>query len=412
MCGWVLALWLLGCGGGSGEVPTATVARGPFDVVLTIQGELEAVRSVTLSAPDLAGQTKITWLVDEGTHVETGDPVVRFDETDLQKMVAEARDDLEIALTKSEQGRAQLAVKLADLQNELTNTELSLERARMRVTDSETVPRVERESAKLDVQEATLGVERGKASLESARLEGEAELELLRLDAQRAKRQLDNAEQALAKAELTAPSPGLVVYSTTWKGGSRGVIAVGDTVWGGSSLVQLPDLAEMRVKAWVHEVDAAKVSLGQQVEVVIDAHPEPKHQGTVTKVADLAVRRDQAKAIKHLAVEISLAGTTPVMKPGMTVRAEVLVAHEDDVLTVPREALFFTGESPSVFEQGSFGWTSAPVVVGRTNDTHAVVAEGLAEGDVVALVDPGRAAEGEAPSPGSPTPAPAAVTLP
>jgi HlyD family secretion protein len=394
------ALLTLGCGGsGDGGVPTAAVVAGPFDVVLVIPGELEAVRSVTMSTPNLPGQAKIEWVIDEGSHVQEGDVLVRFADSDLVEKLETAQNELQVAQTKIEQRKAQLAVRLGDLDNDVSNSSLSLERAEMRVTDSETVPRVERENARIDVQAATIAVGRSQAALESARLEGEAELELLRLEAQRAQRTLTSAEEALELAELAAPAPGIVILPPVWKGGSEGPIAAGDTVWRGSGIVELPDLSEMRVEAWVHEVDAAKVAVDQGVQVVIDAHPDPAHAGKVTKVADLAVRRDPEKSVKHLEVGISLDQTTSVMKPGMTVRAEIRVNHLDVALAVPQEAVFYDEDGASFVHVAGFtGFGRVPVKLGIANDRHVVVTDGLEAGDVVALVDPDAA--GEPPRPG------------
>lgn len=389
-------------GGAAGDVPTASAVRGPFEVVLAIPGELKAVRSVSLSAPDLPGQAKVTWVVEEGTKVAEGDVLLRFDETDLQGTLDQARDDLEIALTKIDQRRAQLAVRLGDLENDVVRAQLALARAELRTTESETVPRVDRESTRIDVQENTLAVERSRAGLESARLEGQAELDLLRLDADRARRTLENVKKLMEKATITAPSPGLVILPEIWKGGSRGPVSAGDAVWGGSSLIELPDLSTMEVVGWVHEVDAARVSAGQPVSIVIDAHPDPKHEGAIAKVADLAVKKDRDKDVKYLKVNVTLGATTDVMKPGMTVRAEIRVDARDDVLTVPQAAIFDDGEASVVFLKGFRGWTRTPVALDVANDTHVVVVEGLSEGDVVALVDPDQVAAGEPPSPGRP----------
>ena len=396
----MLAFMWIACVGGGLEVPTAEAEEGPFEVVLAIPGELQAVRSVTISAPDLPGQTKVTWVVEEGTRVKEGDELVKFDETDLQEKLEKADNDLKVARMKIEQRQAQLDVRLGDMRNEVTNAELSLKRAQMRTTDSETVPRVEREAAQIDVQASTIALERSKSSLHAAKLEGEAEIELLRLETQRWERQLELATAALDEAVITAPSPGIVILPSIWKGGSQGPIAAGDTVWGGSGILELPDLSEMEVQAWVHEVDAAKVQVGQPVSIVIDAHPDPAHVGSVTKVADLAVRRDRRKSVKHLQVTLSLDETSPVMKPGMTVRAEVEVERLDDVVSVPQEAVFYDGEDPFVYVAGFAGFTPTSVALGTTNDTHVVVEDGLEAGAVVALVDPESA--DQPPRPGMP----------
>lgn len=382
-------LWsLLGCVSGGSDLPTFVVERAAFDVTLAIPGELEAVHSVTLSAPDLNGQIKVTWVVEEGARVKEGDVLVRFDETELQDRIEEAQNTLDVAETKISQRRAALSVRLGDLENGVTSSRLQLQRAQMRLTDSETVPRIEREAARIDVEEAQLSVEKATAALESGKIEGEAELELLRLEAQQAKKQLDLARRALLDATVKAPSAGIVVLPEIWKGGSRGPIAAGDSLWGGSTLVTLPDLSEMQVEAWVHEVDAGKVAVGQPVSVVIDAHPDPQHKGEISKVADLAVKRERAASVKHLQVSVKLDETTPDMKPGMTVRAEIGIDHKEGVLSIPQEAIFYDQDKTYVYRQSFGGWRRADVTLGTTNDTRVIVEGGLDEGDVVALIDP------------------------
>jgi len=399
-------LLLAACGSSSQGITTATVERAPLDVTLTIQGELEAVRSVSVSAPQLGGPAKVTWVVDEGSRVAEGDELIRFDDTDLKTRLEEAENQLEVARTKIEQKQAQLAVTLGDQRNAIKIAELALQRAQMRVTDSESVPRIDRENARLDVENAQLSLAQATSKLRSAALEGEAAIELLRLDAARAESNLAEAKRALELATVTAQSPGLVILPETWKGGSYGSVAVGDQVWPGRSVIELPDMSDMKVEAWVHEVDSAKVAVGQEVSVVIDAHPEPPHPARIEKVADLAVRRNRQQ-VKYLKVDIALDQTSDVMKPGMTVRAEVQVDRRDDVLSVPLEAVFPREGASVVYRRGGFGgFDPVEVELGVRNDARVEVTAGLDEGDVVALVDPERAAAGEPPSPGAPEPSP------
>lgn len=395
-------LLLSACGPSTQGIPTATAEQGPFDVVLTIPGELEAVRSVTVSAPDLGGPAKVIFVADEGSRVGVGDILLKFDNTELNRRLEEAQNKLDVAMTKIQQKQAQLEVTLADQRNGITRSELALQRAEMRITDSDSVPKVERESARIDVQESMLSLEQARSKSRSAKLEGEATIELLRLEAAQAQANVDKANRALEQAVVKAETPGLVILPGVWKGSSWGPVAVGDQVYPGKGVIELPDLSTMSVEAWVHEVDAAKVAVEQTASVVIDAHPEPAHAARVGKVADLAVRRD-GKQAKYLKVDVTIDQTTDVMKPGMTVRAEVQVGHRDDVLSVPLEAVFSRDEGSVVYVKGSFGgFEPVDVELGIRNDARVVVTSGLEAGSVVALVDPDQAAAGEAPSPGAP----------
>lgn len=384
----MLLLWLLGCTGTERSVPSYTVELGVFEHTLSIPGELKAVRSVTINTPDLSGQIEVVSIIEEGTRVSEGDVLVEFDTTNLDQRLENSLASLEISRTKIEQKKAQFEVRLGDLQNSVTRAKLNLSRAEMRMTDSETVPRVERESARIDFEQSTIEVESSKATLQSARLEGEAELQLLQLDAEKASREVTKAREELERCVIRAEGEGLVILPEIWKGGSRGKVTVGDTVWSGSALITLPDLSEMEIEAWVHEVDAGLVAAEMPVSVVIDAYPDPPFNGEIERIADLAVRRERGSKVKHLKVTVSLEETSEFMKPGMTVRTEVLINRVEDVHCVPLESVFSDQEQQYVLSQALGGWRRQDVSLGQANDTHVIILEGVSDGDVIAMIDP------------------------
>lgn len=369
-------------------LPVAAATRGPFTMSLAVPGELRAVKSEFVSAPNVKGTLKVTFVAEEGAHVKQGDTLVEFDRSDLEKELESAVSRLRIAETKQAQKQAQLEVRLSSAQSDVDKSHLELDRAKMRITDSETVPRVERESAKIDVQEYTLAVARTQAALESVRLEGEADLELLRLDAEEAGAKVTQIREQLDRLVVRAPAEGLVILTEAWRQGKRGKVTVGDAVWPGNPLMELPDLSRMNVEAWVHEVDAGLVETGQKVDVVVDALSGDRWPGVIEKVADLAVKRTEESTVKHVKVMVSLDRLHPSFKPGMTVRAEILVESLPDALAIPREAVFFDAAEAFVWEKGLTGWKRAPVKLGATNDSHVVVLEGLEVGETVALADP------------------------
>ncbi|MDG1482518.1 MAG: efflux RND transporter periplasmic adaptor subunit [Myxococcota bacterium] len=384
----MIALWLLACMSSSDEIPTHTVEMGDFEHVLSIPGELKAVHSATISAPDLSSTLKVISIIEEGSRVSEGDTLVEFDTSELVSDLEGAQTKLEVAQTKIAQKQAQFEVRIGDIKNAVTRAELNLKRAEMRLTDSETVPRVERESTVIDVEQSTLEVERSQAALESARLEGEAELQLLRLEEEQVSARVERVRDNLTRCTLTAPGDGLVILEEIWKGGSRGKVTTGDTIYRGSTIITLPDMAEMEVEAWVHEVDAGLVAAEMPVSVVIDAYPDPPFEARIRKIADLAVQRERGSEVKHLKVSIAMAETSGFMKPGMTVRSEVLITKLPGVMSVPLEGIFSGDDEQYVFTRGLGDWKRTTVTTGPSNDTHIIIESGLAVGDVLALVDP------------------------
>lgn len=69
-------------------VPTVEVSRQNFNVVVETIGSLDAARSTVVSSSIGGDKGIIIWLIDEGTRVKTGDPLIRLDPTPFEKEVA------------------------------------------------------------------------------------------------------------------------------------------------------------------------------------------------------------------------------------------------------------------------------------------------------------------------------------
>lgn len=75
------------------------VERRSFDVRVQLVGELQPVRSTTLSSQIASDRGKIVYLIDDGAEVSEGDVLVRFDPTPFQEEMRQA--ELESLLAES-----------------------------------------------------------------------------------------------------------------------------------------------------------------------------------------------------------------------------------------------------------------------------------------------------------------------
>jgi len=376
---------LLACEPGVGsDPPSGPVVHGDFVVTLALAGELQATSSVPVVVPDIGTGAQVTVIAAEGGRVEQGETVIELDRSALDRQLIDARNRLEIARTRIGQQEAQLELRLADLAAAVERSELALEGARMRVTDSEAVPRVERESARLNVQTAELALDQARASLEQARLQGEAQLELLAIQARQGRENVERTQARLDATTIIAPEAGVVVHVDAPEGRPVGQ---GYMVYPGTKVLELADPAELQVVTWVHELDAGSLVEGQRVAVVLEAHPELTLGGQVASISDMAVNRATLPG-KRLRAVVALDHVDPILRPGMSVRAEIEVERLDDVLSVPREAIFERDGGPCVMRRVAGQWRAVPVEPGTTNDTHVVISGDLQAGDRVALVEP------------------------
>jgi RND family efflux transporter MFP subunit len=100
---WGMYAWLLPDNSGAVGI-TATASIGDLPIVVTERGELQSSRSVTAVCEVEGRQHKLVDILPEGTHVTTGQIVVRFDEEELRRR----HDEQEVKLKQAE-GKAKVA---------------------------------------------------------------------------------------------------------------------------------------------------------------------------------------------------------------------------------------------------------------------------------------------------------------
>jgi len=201
------------------------------------------------------------------------------------------------------------------------------------------------------------------------------------------------ARQQLARTEVRAEVPGIVVYNELFFGSDRRRPQVGDQVWANQALLTLPDVSRMLVETRVRETDVHRVAPGQQVRVRVDAFPALRLAGRVRLIGTLATEDPERRGSKFFAISVELDGTDARLRPGMTARVEIGVERRAQALRIPLEAVFEKEGRLVCFVAGLRGFTRREVVLGPSNRDFVVVESGLRASERVALYDP-ESAEG------------------
>ena len=370
-------------------VPTLEVTQGPFVVTLDVEGTIRAVNSVMISAPSTRYSLQIVELVEEGEVVAKGDLLVRLNSDDLVRDLDSLDADLKKFELNIEQKKKDIGAELERLDRDIDLARVARDKAALEVTESDTVPDIVKRRNKLALEEAELRLAKLKSDRNAREIALKNSLELLVLEKTKTLARLKEATLAKEKLEIFAPEPGLVMYVEAWRGGKRSKPAEGDTVWRGHKLLEIPDLAELEVLAWVHEVDVASVSVDQEAEVFLDAHPDASYKGTIKTVADLAITRNgDDSEVKEFEIVVKLHEKDAKVRPGMTARVNIPVEKLEDVVSVPLEAVSESGEKPLIYKKTAAGPEAVAVELGKRNDSRVVVTSGIAVGDVIYLGDP------------------------
>jgi multidrug efflux pump subunit AcrA (membrane-fusion protein) len=154
----------------------------------------------------------------------------------------------------------------------------------------------------------------------------------------------------------------------------------------------------MLVEASISESEVHRVHTGQPAEIRVEAFPDLKLTGKVTRVGTLASSSvNRPFDDKRFDLIITLDPTSAELRPEMTIRADVIVGSRANVLMVPVTAVFNNQGSRVVYVTGTTGTSMRPVDLGESNDRMVEVVSGLREGERVSLSAP--AAAGQAASP-------------
>ncbi len=399
------------------SIPTYPVQQGEFVISLKLKGgELEAVEAENIVAPRVRGQLKIVELFPEGEQVAVGDLLVQFEQTDFQKRVMDAEQQVESAQADLEKTQATQKAEIVKLEADIKNQEANLRLAELKVERMAFEATVQKEEAQIEAHKANLSYQQAVEKLKSQQVVNNADIRKRQLEIERNERELDKARKELASTTIKAEKPGLVVYGKVWKGERPEKVRVGDEIWGGVNVISLPDLSQMQVKTYVNEVEVDKLDTGQVALIKLDALPEPIFHGRIKSIASLGRDKEGEKNVKVFDVVLAIEEEDDRLKPGMTATAEIIVetipprsaAKPDSVqpeattevaaaaplpLYIPLDAIFERDGRALVYRVIGGQPEERAVTLGKKNEDFVVVEHGLAPDDRVALRDPTQAAD-------------------
>lgn len=194
---------------------------------------------------------------------------------------------------------------------------------------------------------------------------------------------LDNAEAtlkvqeaalALAQAKfertrLRAPFAGIV--------GIRNV-SVGDYVKEGQDLVNLEDIATLKIDFRLPESYLPQLRTGQQLEVASDALPGQVFPAVLEAINPLVEAGGRA-----IALRARMANREGLLRPGMFVRVRLIFEQRSNVLLLPEQAVVPDSKQPYVYRVVDGQARRTPVRTGMRRDALVEVVEGLGAGDEV-----------------------------
>jgi len=361
-------------GARSGRSPALTVRRGALQPRLLLTGELAAARALELKVPPTrSSDIPIRWMERDGTPVRAGQLVVDFDNSSFTAELEEKR-------LAAAQAVDELARKGAEAESTTAEKAFTVEKSRAEVAKARLKANLptdiysarEVQERQLDLRRAEAGLAKAEADLDAWKKESEADLELQRIELEKARREIVQAEKAIASLSLRAPRDGIFLAAEhPWEGRK---IQEGDSVWSGMTVGVLPDLGSMIVDADLSDVDDGRIAPGLRASCTLDAYPAERFGCRVVEIAPVARERSSGSLRRYFPVRVALDRLDRRMLPGMSVRVEVLGPAARG-LVVPRAALDL-GRARALLADGG----TVAVRLGPCTAAECIVEAGLREG--------------------------------
>lgn len=327
-------------------VVTAPIQRTSIALERTFSGTLEADAEF-VAAPKVGGIIQLL-SVNLGDSVSRGQVIARLDNAEFVQAVAQA--EAELAVAKANLGEANSLLEIA-----------------------------ERELERID-QLSARGVSSAsqRDAAQADQLAKKAHVQVTLAQLARARAQLETARIRLGYTEVMADWPG---------DDARRVVAEryvdeGETVSANTPLLKIVKLHPMTAVIFVTEKEYAGLQADQPVTLVTDAYPEQVFSGVIERIAPVF-----REATRQARIEVAVDNPSLQLKPGMFVRAKVVLQHLPEATVVPIQALVRRNEQDGVFvlseDVKSVVWRNVSPGI-RQGDRLQIIAEGL-QGEVVVL---------------------------
>ena len=324
-------------------ISSVEVQRGSISVILEETGDIYPIREIDIKSR-VSGKV-VKFHVDEGDYVNNGD------------LIAEIEPDFN------------QANQIANIRNNLHLTRLRLDNAQKDYDRKQAL--FERQFVSRDEVDQALD------DLETANINYQSALQQFELI-----REIDTEGNV---SRVVSTASGTVIQKMVEEG--EMVVSSTSSFSDGTVIVKLADLNQMVVNSYINEVNIAKIFIGQQANIQVDAFPYDNYTGEVSKIGAMAITRNNVKVFP---VEIRIRESNIPLKPGMTANVTILGERKEDILVIPIRAIFSNIEGQDiVYKVENDTISTTTLIKTGINDFQQVeIIEGLEEGERVSLVEP------------------------
>jgi hypothetical protein len=311
------------CGNSTDDRLLASNNQAGVRIVET--GELAAIDSRSFVMPRFGRhwyQMKIIGILKHGTEVEAGDSIIQLDLTEIKKYIIDRESQLETQRAVLEKLQVDQQNKNQELDSRLKNEVASYNLKKLELESSQFETAKNLKIKKLEFEQAKINLNKIKRLIQLNKTIANTTLQIEQIRLQQIETEVDNAYDILPKLTIRTPISGIFQIAENRR--TKEMVKIGDDIFQGNNLGNVPDLTWMKVNTTVNETDYYKLKIGQKAKVRLDAMPDLIFEGEINYLGKLCRLKNDKSHQKVFDVEVKLLKPDTRLKPGMTVSCEFI----------------------------------------------------------------------------------------
>jgi len=401
------------------KVTTEQVAKRTIKEMVGASGKIFPETEVKISS-DVSGEI-VELYVEEGDSVVAGKLLCKVDPDTYQSMVERGEATVnsskaQVANSKSGVARSEAQVIQAKAQVEQMITQVDNQRSihnrNIQLHKDGVISLADFENSQAALQQLEANLRSSEANVKTA----DANLESARQSVKASEFSVKSSEASLKemrtnlnRTTIYARTSGIISVLNVEKGER----VVGTAQMSGTEIMRIANLNSMEVQVDVSENDVLRVSVGDDVDIEVDAYLDRKFKGKVTEIASSASNTGSSVSLNSDAVtnfvikvridptsykDLIQKGKTYPFRPGMSASVDINTETQSDVLCIPIQSVTTREEKSDddddkkkedvainevVFVMSADTVKMVKVKTGIQDDEYIEVLEGLEEGDEI-----------------------------
>ena len=401
------------------KVTTEQVAKRTIKEMVGASGKIFPETEVKISS-DVSGEI-VELYVEEGDSVVAGKLLCKVDPDTYQSMVERGEATVnsskaQVANSKSGVARSEAQVIQAKAQVEQMITQVDNQRSihnrNIQLHKDGVISLADFENSQAALQQLEANLRSSEANVKTA----DANLESARQSVKASEFSVKSSEASLKemrtnlnRTTIYARTSGIISVLNVEKGER----VVGTAQMSGTEIMRIANLNSMEVQVDVSENDVLRVSVGDDVDIEVDAYLDRKFKGKVTEIASSASNTGtsvslNSDAVTNFVIKVRIdpisykdlikKGKTYPFRPGMSASVDINTETQSDVLCIPIQSVTTREEKSDddddkkkedvainevVFVMSADTVKMVKVKTGIQDDEYIEILEGLEEGDEI-----------------------------